>query len=100
MDGETSEGVENGRPLKGLFCYAEASPLSKRFQVGGIRGGSMINGWATALSSKGIDGFCGSKGTRTNGARSSYCGRGQAGSRGSEGRMPLLNEEVKLGGLP
>ena len=60
----------------------------------------MINGWATALSSKGIDGFCGSKGTRTNGARSSYCGRGQAGSRGSEGRMPLLNEEVKLGGLP
>ena len=60
----------------------------------------MINGWATALSSKGIDGFCGSKGTRTNGARSSYCGRGQAGSRGSEGRMPLLNEEVKLGDLP
>ena len=56
----------------------------------------MISGWATALSSKGIDGFCGSKGMYTKGAQSSYCGRGQAESRGSEGRMPLLNKEFKL----
>ena len=30
-------------PVAGL-CYAEAAPLSQRFQVGGIRGESMISG--------------------------------------------------------
>ena len=71
MESRDDAGEDGGRKANpaagdslsdGGGCYAEASPLSQRFQVGGIRGGSMINGWATALSSKGIDGFCGSRG--------------------------------------